>query len=701
MSTPAIEISIPSDEVAAQFTDGETAVASDSTGIQAVRYMAKWINLLGGIYTLKLWGADIVTAYIGMEGVSVRRIATAIDSMIEADFFTHPGQQRLDVSLNTVTSDRPYFVLSLWQGGKLVYASSANGWVYSTTGIADADVPSASDARLILPVWTVSPNWATSVMERLSWSTQILPSETDSEQRRSLRRHPRRSMEASFLRHGPQAQRIDTFLSGVGRKSFLVPLWFEQLRLPTAVNMPEEPPPLPAPYWEDTFTAANDTRPDARDIDIFPALDGYARWTYEINNLAGAIQNGELGQIDDVDQHWALYQLGLGTSEPVPESYVGTALLIEVSFANVRLPTTPEAREKVRIQWDVGYGFQTVLDIWEDGSSELSSGTGIITSSALSGTGTVRYVIHFSQGSSVYPVRYFVNGFNQGGEHHSAKAWTSPRYVLIEGIFERMRISRMATYADVNSALGYRIAGSAAALLPRPDYPTPPSSLVTVVRDTFTASDNTNPRSRLADVNPSSLYEGGAWQALAESPGVILSNRLYAETPGTLVLNSIEHNGRPFGDMIPCFPITLFLHGACGTPSLNTAGEDPYISVSWGYWTGTYFNLVLYRGNTYYASACNTEWMSVNYLNGTTPSAGAGPHKLALHFNGTNAYLIVDGAIVETSSDLSSFTPDPRSQVGFVVELSTKTGSTGTETYAEEVALYYGGTLSQAIALTA
>lgn len=262
MATPAVEIAIPSVTVSAAFTNGERAVTPGET--PNTTYMAKWITLKGGIYTLKLWGAEIVTAHIGAEGISARRLAVATNSLVTADFYTHGGVQRLDVSVVGITTQLPYFVLSLWQGGKLVYASNAQGWVYSSSQMSDNLVPLPSDERLTLPVWTVLPNWANGVLERLAWNTQILPSETDHEQRRSLRRFPRRSVEASFLRTGPAKQRIDTFLSGIGKQRMLVPLWFEQLRLPAGAEAVPEPTAsfqviggdytyLYDPYWSYTY----------------------------------------------------------------------------------------------------------------------------------------------------------------------------------------------------------------------------------------------------------------------------------------------------------------------------------------------------------------------------------------------------------------------------------------------------------------
>jgi hypothetical protein len=88
-----------------------------------------------------------------------------------------------------------------------------------------------------MPVWSLLPNWKDGIVERLSWQTDVLASETDAEQRRSVRRNARRSFEASFLRQNAQAQRMDAFFSGVGPASFLLPLWHEQVKMLDGIDM--------------------------------------------------------------------------------------------------------------------------------------------------------------------------------------------------------------------------------------------------------------------------------------------------------------------------------------------------------------------------------------------------------------------------------------------------------------------------------
>lgn len=82
-----------------------------------------------------------------------------------------------------------------------------------------------------LRVFSVSPNWSGGLLESLSWLTDVMVSERAVEQRRTVRRWPRRMIECSFLRKGAYRSRLDSFMAGTGRELFLVPLWHEQFFL--------------------------------------------------------------------------------------------------------------------------------------------------------------------------------------------------------------------------------------------------------------------------------------------------------------------------------------------------------------------------------------------------------------------------------------------------------------------------------------
>lgn len=87
------------------------------------------------------------------------------------------------------------------------------------------------DERRALRVFTISPNWKGGILETLSWLTDVMSSEQAVEQRRGVRRWPRRMFEAGFLRQNAYRARLDNFLVGTGREVFLVPLWHEQFTL--------------------------------------------------------------------------------------------------------------------------------------------------------------------------------------------------------------------------------------------------------------------------------------------------------------------------------------------------------------------------------------------------------------------------------------------------------------------------------------
>ena len=62
------------------------------------------------------------------------------------------------------------------------------------------------------PVWTFEPNWSGSVSEMLEWLTDVMASPDGSEQRRSLRSFPRRSMDVATAAEGDERQLLDNML---------------------------------------------------------------------------------------------------------------------------------------------------------------------------------------------------------------------------------------------------------------------------------------------------------------------------------------------------------------------------------------------------------------------------------------------------------------------------------------------------------
>lgn len=75
--------------------------------------------------------------------------------------------------------------------------------------------------------WSFAPDWADGVVERLTWATDILQSESGVEQRRAIRLAPRREFEASMYVEGRERQLLDLALFGWGSRVWALPIWHE------------------------------------------------------------------------------------------------------------------------------------------------------------------------------------------------------------------------------------------------------------------------------------------------------------------------------------------------------------------------------------------------------------------------------------------------------------------------------------------
>ncbi|WP_325438054.1 hypothetical protein [Pseudomonas nitroreducens] len=73
--------------------------------------------------------------------------------------------------------------------------------------------------------WAFAPDWADGVLERLTWATDILQSESGVEQRRAIRLSPRREFEAPILVEGRERQLLDLSLFGWGARVWALPVW--------------------------------------------------------------------------------------------------------------------------------------------------------------------------------------------------------------------------------------------------------------------------------------------------------------------------------------------------------------------------------------------------------------------------------------------------------------------------------------------
>jgi hypothetical protein len=203
-------------------------------------YLSRRFEFVEGDYTFILEADDAATLWLGTSQFDSRIIASAVLGAPGMNVLYIPqGQYRLDVVLKNLPADPTpcYFTLVILKDGQVVYASDKDGWYLDDGTISDDDLPPPGDIRFTLPVWSIFPNWENGVTERLAWQTDVLASETDAEQRRSVRRNARRSFEASFLRQREQRNRLDAFFIGIGSGQFMLPLWHEQVRMEDGIDM--------------------------------------------------------------------------------------------------------------------------------------------------------------------------------------------------------------------------------------------------------------------------------------------------------------------------------------------------------------------------------------------------------------------------------------------------------------------------------
>lgn len=198
----------------------------------ATYYLAKRFYFEDGDYTINVAADDAATVWLGTSELNSRLIASPTLGLPEnIPLHITQGEYRMDVVLqNLPVGLTPcYFSMIIRRGGEIVYLSDKVGWNLDDAPINDDDLPPLTDQRFLLPVFSVLPNWDNGITERLSWVTDVLVSEGEAQQRRSVRRYPRRSFEAAFLRKGVARMRMDAFFVGVGMSKFLLPIWHEQL----------------------------------------------------------------------------------------------------------------------------------------------------------------------------------------------------------------------------------------------------------------------------------------------------------------------------------------------------------------------------------------------------------------------------------------------------------------------------------------
>ena len=84
--------------------------------------------------------------------------------------------------------------------------------------------------------WTIPPNWRDGITERLKWKTDVLTSQTGSEQRRKVRQTPRRDIEAKYLVYRKTRRLFENYMNGPAAALWRFPIWWERYHMTAGLS---------------------------------------------------------------------------------------------------------------------------------------------------------------------------------------------------------------------------------------------------------------------------------------------------------------------------------------------------------------------------------------------------------------------------------------------------------------------------------
>lgn len=111
---------------------------------------------------------------------------------------------------------------------------TVNASLTFTIGTDEYVVPITGRRVVLMPF---GPNWSSGVEETLTFQTAVSRSWDGTEQRRSLRRTPRRRMGYTAVLSRSEVQRLDNLLYGWQGRLYAVPLWAEPTSLQSSVSL--------------------------------------------------------------------------------------------------------------------------------------------------------------------------------------------------------------------------------------------------------------------------------------------------------------------------------------------------------------------------------------------------------------------------------------------------------------------------------
>lgn len=203
----------------------------------ATYYLRKWINVVGGSYQIKGFADDTMTMRIDSQPIGAFGMNT--NPYDQKVINLSAGPHLLDILYTNAPVNTPsYAMYAFYRGSDPVaeFVSTPDDWLADdSTWPPTPEQPNPLPV-MNLPVWLPKPNWGEGVTETYEWLTDVMTSETDAEQRRRIRRFPRRSVEAVFLRTDEERQLVDISVMGLGRDTHLLPQWWDKVRLDDIAN---------------------------------------------------------------------------------------------------------------------------------------------------------------------------------------------------------------------------------------------------------------------------------------------------------------------------------------------------------------------------------------------------------------------------------------------------------------------------------
>lgn len=190
-------------------------------------YLSEWVWFQGGVYTVQMAADDSMVMFIDSSQVGVSGMTVTEWTYITVD----EGWHRLDVSYHNIPASPSYTGWAFYRDGNVApeFYSTPEGVAGDDSGWPDIGAkPTSSGSNILsLPVFLPEPNWNDGITESWAWLTTVNVSESGAEQRRKIRRFPRRFVEAQFRGFRNKRRILDMAITGLGRDTCLIPLWFD------------------------------------------------------------------------------------------------------------------------------------------------------------------------------------------------------------------------------------------------------------------------------------------------------------------------------------------------------------------------------------------------------------------------------------------------------------------------------------------